>query len=326
MLKTNAQCRIDRNGLEHTERFDDSGMIKLKEQIKKVHIVPVLVFVVIFTITLLVSFFWLNRKESKTFPRDEQKQIVFLGDSNIAFRRNDTDIPELVGAELSMTTYNCAFGGTTAARIDIWNRFDDYYERCCLYELTNMILAQDMVPAKDRMDSILDKYETSLNKLNLLMDMDFSKVDYLVLSYGMNDYLLGLMADNPNDPLDDKSYAGALRKSIEQFCKQYPQMKIIISSITYYQPLQGQDINTLDFGGGTLYDFRDAAKQVASEYENVYFLDQLTLLAIDSDNCAELMSDAMHLNEISQEMWAENAAELIREIEAGENGKTGTNQ
>ena len=103
-------------------------------------------------------------------------------------------------------------------------------------------------------------------------------------------------------------------------------MKIIISSITYYQPLQGQDINTLDFGGGTLYDFRDAAKQVASEYENVYFLDQLTLLAIDSDNCAELMSDAMHLNEISQEMWAENAAELIREIEAGENGKTGTNQ
>lgn len=289
-------------------------MAKEEKKIKK-YIPCIVIFTLCFLASLGIIFLLMNRKENKTFPRDEQKQIVFLGDSNVAFRRNDTDIPELVGKKLNMTTYNCALGGTTAARIDKWNRFDAHYERCCLYELINMIISGEIIPAQDNMKVVLDHYETAQDKLNLLVDMDFSKVDYVFLSYGMNDYLVGLRADDENAPYDDSTYAGALREAIESLKKEFPNMKIIVCSITYFRMSENRESLEYDYGGGTLLDYRNAAEKVASEYDDVYFLDNLTLLGINAENAKDYMSDAMHVNEVGQEMWAENAANLIQEIE-----------
>lgn len=277
------------------------------------------VFAIAFVCSTILICFMTAYSSKRIYPKDDNVQVVFIGDSNIAFERSDTDIPMLVADQIGVTTYNCALGGTLASNIDLNDEYDYYYDNCCFYNLSNLIVTGDRIGFEDNPKAIMDEFELANLRVKLLSILDFSKVDYLFVTYGTNDYLMGVTITDPDDPYNIRTYTGAMRSSLEKIMKRYPQMKIVVTSPTFvYDEKDGQIISgrELDYGGGTLEDYRDALEALADEYDNVYFMDALNLVEIDESNCKAKMEDREHMNKEALTEWANAACELINQLES----------
>lgn len=249
---------------------------------------------------------------------DDKKQILFLGDSNIANEVEEQTIPELVSTALDVNVYNCAVGGTTAAKANTENHFDAILDLFCLYNLSKALVAEDHNMFTDFHAEGNTLERNAMRTMEMMVNIDYEKIDYVVISFGLNDYVGGFPVAN-EDPYDEATYAGALRCSIERIREQCPEAVIILSSITYciFEDEQGNPIDGYekDWGGGTIDQYRDAMGLVAKEYENVYFMDNLKDMDIHEENFSEYMRDAMHFSVKGQEMYAQNLTTLIEQIE-----------
>lgn len=249
---------------------------------------------------------------------DNKKQILFLGDSNIANEVDEQTIPHLVSQYLDVNVYNCAVGGTTAAKANTSNHFDAVLDLFCLYNLSKALEAEDHNMFTDFFMEGNTLERDAMETMQMMVNIDYEKLDYVVISYGLNDYVGGFSVESA-DRYDEETYAGALRCAVERIQKQCPDATIILSSITYciFEDEQGNPVDGYDkdWGGGTIEQYRDAMEQVSGEYENVYFMDNLKDMNIQEENFSEYMRDAMHFSTKGQEMYAHNLTILIEEIE-----------
>lgn len=255
----------------------------------------------------------------KYYPEDDGKlQIVFLGDSNIAYDFDDKTIPHRVAERLECDVYNCAVGGTAAAKINTSNFFDKSFDLLCLYNVTKIMEAEDHQPLLDFFWEATLNEQQATGKMQMLTNMDYDEIDYIVVSYGLNDYTTGRPISG-DDPYDERTYEGALRCSIERLQKLCPNATIIVSSITYCVFYENgkvvEDGYERNWGGGYINNYRDAAETVASEYNNVIFMDNLELLGIDRTNYEEYIRDDLHLNVVGQEKYTDILVEIIEENE-----------
>ena len=158
--------------------------------------------------------------------------VVVLGDSLMGLCRDETSIPALLAQELGSSVFNGAFGGTCMARNEA-DASDNY-----TMELLNMVSLAKAIEAEDfgvqqtvrSRREITDYFEETIDALD---DIDFAQVQVLVLSFGLNDYHAGLPTDNAADPLDESTYAGALRSTIEGIQSKYPTLRIVLVTPTY---------------------------------------------------------------------------------------------
>ena len=102
------------------------------------------------------------------------------------------------------------------------------------------------------------------------------------VNFGLNDYFIGLPADDDAYPYNSKSYAGALRLGVKLLKEAFPDADIFIMSpnfTSYY----GYGSIPQSENGGTLRDYVAAAKEAAADM-NVHFLDNYTELGINRTN------------------------------------------
>ena len=66
-----------------------------------------------------------------------------------------------------------------------------------------------------------------------LAQIDFRKVETVVLVFGLNDYHAGIPLDNVSDPYDEGCFGGAMRSVIRSLKGTYPQLRIILVTPTY---------------------------------------------------------------------------------------------
>lgn len=261
----------------------------------------------------------------KYYPGDESKlQIVFLGDSNIAYDYEGKTIPHRVAERIECDVYNCAVGGTTATKINTSNYVDKSFDLLCLYNITKIIETEDHQPLMDYFGEATVNEQLATEKMQMLVNIKYEEIDYIVISYGLNDYTTG-SAISSEDKYDEMTYEGAMRCAIERLQRICPNATIVVSSITYCAFSENgrmvEDGYERNWGGGYIDDYRDAARRVASEYENVIFMDNLELLGIDKMNCAEYIHDEMHLNSAGQEKYADCLVEIIKENESSKDDK-----
>ena len=261
----------------------------------------------------------------KYYPGDESKlQIVFLGDSNIAYDIEGKTIPHRVEERFECDVYNCAVGGTTATKTNTLNYVDKSFDLLCLYNITKVMDTEDHQPLMDFFAETTVNEQLGTGKMQMLVNIKYEEVDYIIISYGLNDYTMGC-AISGEDQYDETTYEGALRCSVERLQRICPNATIIVSSITYCAFSENgklaEDGYERNWGGGYINDYRDAAERVASEYENVIFMDNLELLEIDKTNCAEYIHDEMHLNSAGQEKYADCLVEIIKENESSKDDK-----
>ena len=259
----------------------------------------------------------------KTYPLSEEDclRILFLGDSNYSYEMEGNTIPGRIGEQLNAEIYNCAVGGTTAAKLDTADYIDTKMDLFCLHNLVRLMQTNDVQSVRDFHGS-LDTYGYhGMIKAEILDKIDLTQMDYIVISYGINDYTTGRIIYG-DDKYDERTYAGALRGAIESIQKMCPDVKIILSSITYcaFGGEAGPEDGYLkSWGGGTIDEYRDATALVASEYENVYFMDNLKELPITYDNYKQYLCDGLHLNAEGQKIYTDYFVSVIEKIESDAN-------
>ena len=246
--------------------------------------------------------------------QDGRMQIVFLGDSIFADNGDGTDVPSRVAAQCNAKGYNLAIGGTTAAVVDKHTSLEwDKWTSVSLAGLVHAIvgnISTDVFEGYNVKD-ILDN-----------PNVDFSKTDYFVIEYGVNDFLNAVPMTNDTSALDLYSYVGALRYAIIQLRECAPDATIILCSPTYARFFDGDwmvgDGNSINNGYGTLYEYKDTCEYVANEYQ-VVFYNAYEYLGIDGYTADEYLEDGIHLTDKGRQRYADALTKLILETEETKN-------
>ncbi len=237
----------------------------------------------------------------------ERKQIVVFGDSIWDSSRDETGIAYLVSQYMDADVYNCAIGGTRATLKP--GEATDNYDTWDSTSLSGMV---NVALGKVDPEIFLEGYIAG----GIIRDIDFSKTDYFIIAYGLNDYFSGatLNVDNYNS-WDAHGYGGALRFAIDRLRGAYPDAQILLISPNYCQFWKDgymyTDSNMKDFGGGTLTDYANVCRNVA-ETQNTLYIDAYSTLGINIYTAEEYLEDGIHLTAAGRELYAKAVSSCLK--------------
>lgn len=236
----------------------------------------------------------------------QQAQVVALGDSIFGMVRNDTGIPAQLGRLLGKPVFNGAFGGTCVGRLDREYRLSNARDSLSLVGLSKAIFASDFGAQQTLRirDNGAEYFEDTIDELETL---DYSGVELMLIMHGLNDYYSGVPVYNEEDPLDEYTFTGALRRSLSYLRQVNPDMRILLISPTYtwYLPTD-QTCEEYDVGFGKAADYIRAEAELAEEF-GVEFLDLYHDVYPHEkwEDWALYTIDGMHPNEEGRNLLAE---------------------
>lgn len=224
------------------------------------------------------------------------KNIVVFGDSIWDDARGEDGISEQLMALTGCTVYNCAIGGTSAALIgdnpeDIRN-WDNQSFNGMVY------VANDVVSA--------EKVLGNTAAYEVMEQVEFNKVDYVLISYGLNDFF----SDVPVYPefyYDINSYIGALRNGILHFREHYPQAQIVLVTPTYSQMYE--DEREYRIG-----DYVEGMRSVSVEM-NTGLADMFHIMGDDASSRLSHLDDGVHLSSEGRSTYARGIAWYLTKLE-----------
>ncbi len=245
---------------------------------------------------------------------DGKLQIVFLGDSIFDNNRDGTGVPGRTAAQCNANGYNLAIGGTCASvEWDEHTGYEDWTSRS-LVGVVNAIakyIPTDIFVNDTATKAILDD-----------SNIDFSKTDYFVVEYGMNDFLNTHPLTTDEAPSGTKSYVGALNYSVVTLKSIAPDATIILCSPTYAQFYNGDwmigDGNSINNGYGTLFDYKGSCEYVADS-QQVLFYNAYQDLGIDGYTADEYLEDGIHLTDKGRQLYADALTRMILGYEETKN-------
>lgn len=268
----------------------------------------------------LIAAVWLGILAAVTFHvrpgrvDRQQVQVVALGDSIFGNVRDDTAIPAQLEKLLGKSVFNGAFGGTCIGRLNSEYQQFDARDSLSLVGLTKAIAVGDFgVQQTLRVrDSVTDYFGSTVDALETL---DFSGVELVVIMHGLNDYYNGNPIYNEENPLDEYSFTGALRKSILYLRQANPDMKILLVTPTYtWHRLEGLTCEEYDVGYGNEEDYIRAEIELAMElgvelldlYHDVYPHEKW-------EDWELYTIDGLHPNEAGRNLLAYKIFEYLQE-------------
>lgn len=255
-----------------------------------------------------------NGGTSEEDDREYAMQIVFLGDSILDANRDGTGVPYLIGETCNAKVYNMAIGGTTAAVFPGENYGFENWQSRGLLGVVHAI--------RDEISADIFK---GTRAGEILQECDFSKTDYFIIEYGVNDFLSGQIPQSRylenGDMLgvaDVQTYAGALEMAVTMLRKSFPDAKILLIAPHYCQIYAGStftgDSYSLNYGYGTMVEFSRITEYVAEQHrkDNVIFYNTMEWSGIDAYTAKEYLADGVHLSEAGRRVYADYASRLIK--------------
>lgn len=249
----------------------------------------------------------------------EQYKIVCLGDSILGNERGDTSVTAIMEDILGVNVYNGAFGGSAMACRTIQDLAAATTDTLSMVKLSESIAHQDFY-VQNAGVSRCAQLEYFPETVQGFRYIDFDAAEILVIEHGVNDYLAGVPLENPQDPFDVHTYAGALRQTLKNLQEAYPQTRVILVTPTYcwflFEELNCENNNT---GNGVLEDYVNLELAIAAEF-GVEILDNYHESGIgdtgEFEEWETYTMDGLHLNETGRRLVAERIARFI-----AENGK-----
>lgn len=225
---------------------------------------------------------------------ENQIKIVVFGDSIWNADRGENGISEQVMEATGVKIYNCAIGGTTAAVKGESTEWDEWTSKSFN---GMMYIANDVVSA----DELIGNDEA----YNVIKEVDFEDVDYVIVSYGLNDYFSDVPI-YPQEYFDLTSYVGALRHGVHKMKEEYPHLKFILTSPTYCGWFEGERQFELD-------DYVEAARGVAEEFDT-YFLDMYHALGDNPTEKSKYLEDGVHLTQEGLTVYANCVIDFLKNL------------
>ena len=239
-------------------------------------------------------------------------QIVFMGDSILDSVREYDGVAYLISQACNAQVYNMSIGGTTAALLA-----DEQYN----YSEWNSLSLLGVVHAilGDIDEEIFAPYRAG----GLLKECDFSKTDYFIIEYGVNDFL----ANVPDSQYTNEgelrnidaphTYVGALEAAIDALHNAFPTAKILLISPHYCQFFSGDayvgDSYSLDYGYGPMIDYSELCGYVYNnnKQKNVLYYNTIMDSGIDAYSADDYLEDGIHLSAAGRRAYADHAAKII---------------
>lgn len=252
---------------------------------------------------------------SQNTPEEKQyaMQIVFMGDSILDNEREDHGVAALISDGCNAKVYNMSMGGTTAAVLPGEELGFDTWDSRSLLGVVHAILG-DIKP------DIFEGYQAG----EILKQCDFSKTDYFVIEYGINDFLSQKIpqskyqADGTTlDVLDSRTYSGALQTAVTLLQGRFPDAKIVLVAPHYCQFFNGDsfigDAYSLNHGYGSLVEFSRCVGYVYEQNKdkNVLLYNAMEESGIDAYTADRYLEDGVHLTAEGRIQYADF---LIRTI------------
>lgn len=240
-------------------------------------------------------------------PRQEGKKIVVFGDSIWDGWRDETGIAYQVAEQTGATVYNCAIGGSRATSDS--NNTDVRGEWNSQSLNTMMYIARGELSAEGQLDGI--------SAMETLKEVDFTSVDYVIFSYGLNDYFFNVPIDSEEGMFEMDTYMGALRHAANKMREAYPNLQVIFITPTYCDIWSGdEDCINHNLGNGVLPDYVNGMI-TASEQVNTFLINMFEKMRLTADNLKDYSDDGVHLNQNGREKYAGIVSEYLNSIVEG---------
>ncbi|WP_042111796.1 SGNH/GDSL hydrolase family protein, partial [Acinetobacter rudis] len=230
------------------------------------------------------------------------KTIAFLGDSIV----EQGDYPERIGNMNGATIHKFGFGGCRAGR---YTSSPDGYDKQCLYNIAKCINTNDYSSLIAGAEWTRDnKNDDNTPQANAMANLDWSKVDILVIAFGTNDWTgnpvgTELVAD-PNG----MTFKGAMCYSVEEIQLKYPHIQIVLIGMSYRlrTTTSGASDNSDDIAtsNGYLKEYQQAILDVAERY-HVPAFDMYSNSGVNRYNYTYYLRDGIHPKAIEgNKHWA----------------------
>lgn len=239
-------------------------------------------------------------------------QIVFMGDSILDSVREYDGVAYLISQACNADVYNLSIGGTTAALMEGEQYSFDEWTSCSLLGVVHAILG-------DIDTKVFEPYRAG----EILKECDFSKTDYFVIEYGVNDFLAKIPDSQYTNDGELRgidalhTYVGALNAAIGALHNAFPTAKILLISPHYCQFFNGDtfigDTYSLDYGYGPMIDYSELCGYVYNENKdkNVIYYNSILESGIDAYSADDYLEDGIHLTSEGRHVYADYAARLI---------------
>lgn len=228
---------------------------------------------------------------TEAVERNAKPQIVVFGDSIWNADRGNGGISEQIMEDKDVIIYNCAIGGTTAAVYNesvSWEEWTSNSFNGMMYLVTGVVETEELIP-----NDMAAK---------VFQEIDFNQVDYILISYGLNDYFCDIPI-YPQTYYDLTSYVGALRHGIQKIREKYPHIKFIVTSPTYCGWFK--DERRFELG-----EYVEAARSVSAEMDT-YFIDMYHGLGKNPEEKMQYLEDGVHLNEEGRYLYARSVIDFL---------------
>ncbi len=223
-----------------------------------------LIAVLLFVFLLVTTFFGAGK------TKKAEVRIVMLGDSILGECRDETSVSALLSEMLGEPVFNGALGGTCMGRMDEEKRLA--YTKDCL---SMQALSQSIVTGDFGVQQTVRSREAATDyfeeTINALEQIDFDKVELLLIGHGVNDYHSGIPIYNEENPYDIYTFTGALRSTLKSLQNKYPDLRIVLvtSSYSWYPHIDGTELTCEEYnlGGGVLEEYINAQLYVAESMD-----------------------------------------------------------
>lgn len=158
--------------------------------------------------------------------RHEGKTCVCFGDSIVGNMASPNDYPTVLGEETGMTVYNAGFGGCRMSA-----SMDTVYNAYSMVKLADAITTGDWTEQDAGLSEVTISHYAP--HIEILKNMNWSKVDFITIGYGTNDIANFVPVDNADDPMDTTTVMGGLRYALTTILTAYPHLKVLILTPIY---------------------------------------------------------------------------------------------
>ena len=237
---------------------------------------------------LIVNYYVEYNTYAVTREGKGDSEIVVLGDSIYGIGPYPFNPVYYAAEKMKTNIADCAFGGSTASA-----RSDLNHDKFTFHNIADCIASGDFTSMADfsGMPAIFKQHRTTL------VNLDWTKVKVVCLSWCTNDWDFGNPLDNSQSRKSTSTFMGALRYGMEKIWTVYPQIQFVLFGALYKTVTNdtGHDTDSAVVNGKTLQDFIDGMKSVAEEY-HMNFFDHYNI-GFNSQNASVVFRpDGVHLS------------------------------
>ena len=245
---------------------------------------------------------------------EENYDIVCLGDSNFGSNRTETGTVNLLEQKTGKRILNGAFGGSMMQ--NLYSSKTAYQSALSMHNLAiaicnhNFGVQKSAIKTLERTDYV-GYFSATLEELS---NVDFNRVEILIIEHCVNDYMMGTPIKNGVDAYDVNTFTGALRNIITMIKEKYTDLRIILVTPAYCAPIKTDGLNYFcdEYAYDVYYleDYVNAELEVAKEME-VEIIDLYHGMDIHAGNYMDYLHDGLHYNDKGRELVSDIIADYL---------------